>query len=155
MVSPRLRQNVEFQRSVKIAHGMSLATAFARGYRARVRFANMRREAEEAERSASKHDALRRRVAKVSTASRVIISCFLLYSASRRQQRRRANRAAVATVILWSVGSYTKICSVSKGVTNHFGALTYCFERIELFPQMWRCTRSRDTPTRAPCKPHK
>lgn len=95
---------------------MSLATAFARGYQARVRFAKMRKEAEEAERSAPKHDALRRRVAKVLAASRVIISCLLMYLATRRQQRRHASRAAIATVRPWSVGSHVNICSVSEGV---------------------------------------
>lgn len=74
--------------------------AVARGYLARRRVAEMRRQRDQAlaQRAEHRRSLLDRRLAKVSAASRTVASCLIANAAAKRRERFWLSRAAVAMV---------------------------------------------------------
>ncbi|CAM9548528.1 unnamed protein product, partial [Pylaiella littoralis] len=80
--------------------GSALGAAVARGFMARRRVTEMRRQRHEAaaRKAAHKRALLQRRLVKVLAASRTVASCLIANAAARRRERARRARAAVAKV---------------------------------------------------------
>lgn len=81
-----------------VTSGVSGVAALVRGYIARRRVAGIRKAKEQAAQSDTKQAYLRHRMAEVSAASRIVASCLIANTATRRRERARKLSAAVAMV---------------------------------------------------------